>query len=275
MNILSDIIAHKKKEVAERKALYPAKLLEKSVYFSSPGVSLKKYLQRADKTGIIAEIKRKSPSLGVINNYVSVERTSIGYMQAGASALSILTDTRFFGGQNEDLTTARKFNYCPILRKDFIIDEYQVIESKSIGADVILLLANVLDAVQVKELGRLAHSLGMEVLLELREAPELSALNEFVDVAGVNNRNLNDFSVDINQSLKMASLLPAGMLRVSESGLSSAATIHELKQAGYSGFLIGETFMKNSRPELACARLIKEVAEYEERAREPVAAARK
>ena len=133
MSILEKIIAHKRKEVEERKSLYPVKLLEKSTYFNSPTVSLKKYLLREDKVGVIAEFKRKSPSKGIINQYAPVERTSIGYMQAGASALSILTDAEFFGGRNEDLTTARKFNYCPMLRKDFTIDEYQVIEAKSIG----------------------------------------------------------------------------------------------------------------------------------------------
>ena len=144
MTILEQIIEHKRKEVVQRKELYPIKLLEKSIYFSSPTVSLKQYLVREDKIGIIAEIKRRSPSLGMINAYVDVERTSIGYMQAGASAISVLTDQTFFAGKNEDLTIARKFNYCPILRKDFTVDEYQIIEAKSIGADAILLLANVL-----------------------------------------------------------------------------------------------------------------------------------
>ncbi|HXC06316.1 MAG TPA: indole-3-glycerol phosphate synthase TrpC, partial [Bacteroidia bacterium] len=173
MNMLDTIIQHKQKEVQERKALYPVKFLEQSVHFTSPCVSFRKYLLRSDKEGIIAEIKRKSPSKGVINNYVSIEKTSIGYMMAGASALSILTDTKFFGGKNEDLTTARKYNYCPILRKDFMIDEYQVVEAKSIGADVILLLANVLSPARVKELAALARSFGMEVLLEVREEEEL------------------------------------------------------------------------------------------------------
>src|SRR5882762_695076 len=127
MNILDQIIDYKKKEVEERKSIYPEKLLEKSIYFGSPAVSLRRYVLRDDKTGIIAEIKRKSPSKGVINAHISVERTSIGYMQAGASALSVLTDRNFFGGSNDDLTTARKFNFCPILRKDFTIDEYQII----------------------------------------------------------------------------------------------------------------------------------------------------
>src|SRR4051812_48725049 len=121
MNILEKIIEHKRKEVEESKSLYPVKLLEKSIYFNSPVVSLKKYLLREDKVGIIAEIKRKSPSKGMINQHVSIERTSIGYMQAGASALSVLTDLEFFGGKNEDLMMARKFNYCPILRKDFTV----------------------------------------------------------------------------------------------------------------------------------------------------------
>src|SRR6185369_12238394 len=173
MNILEKIVEYKRKEVDERKSLYPVKLLEKSIYFSSPVVSLKKYLLREDKVGIIAEIKRKSPSKGMINQHVSIERTSIGYMQAGASALSILTDTEFFSGKNEDLTMARKFNYCPILRKDFIIDEYQIVEAKSIGADAILLLANVLSASEIKDLAKFAKSIGLEVLLELRDKGEL------------------------------------------------------------------------------------------------------
>jgi len=260
MNILDQIIANKQKEVTERKSLYPVKLLEKTIYFNSPGVSLKKYLLRDDLVGIIAEIKRKSPSKGMINKYVNVERTSIGYMQAGASALSVLTDTEFFAGKNEDLTIARKFNYCPILRKDFIIDEYQIIEAKSIGADVILLLANVLNTAQVKEMAKFAKSLGLEVLLELRDKEELPAINEFVDAVGVNNRNLKDFTVNVDQSLIIGEQIPSDFVRVSESGISDAKTIGKLKKAGFRGFLIGETFMKHSRPELACANLIKEVS---------------
>src|SRR3954471_1740242 len=152
MNILDKILAHKVKEVEERKGLYPVKLLEQSIFFGSQTVSMKKYIQRPDKSGIIAEFKRKSPSKGIINAYASVERTSIGYMQAGASALSVLTDKEFFGGTSEDLMTARKYNFCPIIRKDFTIDEYQIIEAKSIGADAILLIAAVLEPTQLKAL---------------------------------------------------------------------------------------------------------------------------
>src|SRR5918993_1938530 len=167
MNILDQIIEHKRKEVSERKELYPIKFLEQSIFFGTQPVSLKRYIQREDKSGIIAELKRKSPSKGVINPHVSVERTSIGYMQAGASALSVLTDKNLFGGSNEDLTMARKFNFCPILRKDFTIDEYQIIEAKSIGADAILLIAAALDAPRLKTLASFAHTFGLEVLLEV------------------------------------------------------------------------------------------------------------
>ena len=259
-NILEDIIAHKKHEVAERQSLYPTKLLEQSLFFPSTPVSLKKYLQRPDKVGIIAEIKRKSPSKGVIHKHVSVESLSLGYMQAGASALSVLTDTKFFGGTLDDLTTARRFNFCPILRKDFMIDPYQVIEAKSKGADVILLIASAISPQQAKDLGNLAHSLGLEVLLEVHSEAELhSHIGDHVDLVGVNNRNLADFSVSIDTSLKLAEKIPSNFIKVTESGIHDARTIATLKAAGYRGFLIGEAFMKTSKPELACRSLIEQV----------------
>jgi indole-3-glycerol phosphate synthase len=259
MDILEKIIAHKRKEVAERKSLYPVKLLEKSIYFSSPCVSLRKYLLRSDKVGVIAEFKRRSPSKGVINRYAPVERTSIGYMQAGASALSVLTDSEFFGGKSEDLSTARKFNYCPILRKDFTIDEYQVIEARSIGADAVLLLANVLSAKEIKAFSKLAHALGMETLLEVREEQELASFCDDIDAVGVNNRDLRTFKTDVKRSHQLVKKIPADVVRVSESGIDSPQTIIELKKAGFNGFLIGESFMKHSRPEKACADLIASV----------------
>jgi indole-3-glycerol phosphate synthase len=263
MNILEMIINHKKNEVEERKSLYPTKLLERSIYFNSPTVSLKKYLLRTDKVGIISEIKRKSPSKGIINKYISIEKVSIGYMQAGSSALSILTDEKFFGGQNEDLTIARKFNFCPILRKDFIIDEYQIIESKSIGADTILLIGKVLETKKIEELAKFAKSLGLEVLLEINEKEELeSSLNEYIDIVGVNNRNLNDFSVSINQSVKLSEYIPKNFLKISESGITSAKDVYQLKSIGYNGFLIGELFMQSSRPEKACRNFIKHIVEF-------------
>lgn len=264
MNILEKIIAHKQKEVAERKSLYPTKLLEQSLYFTTPVVSLKKYLQREDKTGIIAEFKRRSPSKGDINPYASVERVSIGYMQAGASALSVLTDTAFFGGKNEDLTEARKFNFCPILRKDFIIDEYQLIEARSIGADAVLLIAECLEKEQLGQLAKQAKQLGLEVLMEIHSRAQLDKFVPEVDAVGVNNRNLEDFSVDIATSLDLANDLPKDAVRVSESGLNDPQTVVELRRAGFEGFLIGEYFMKQAEPGKACQEFVQQIQRIEE-----------
>lgn len=265
MDILEKIIQHKHKEVADRKSLYPVKLLEQSLYFNTQPVSLRKYIQREDKSGIIAEIKRKSPSQGIINAHVSVERISIGYMQAGASAISVLTDKEFFGGSNEDLTTARKFNFCPILRKDFVIEEYQIIEAKSIGADVILLIAAALDPATVKRLAAFAHSFGLEVLLEVHNQEELEAnLEVGAGLIGVNNRNLKTFVVDTNISKTLAPLIPNEVVKVSESGISSPDTIIDLKAHGYEGFLMGQNFMEQSRPEEACREFIKKLKAAEQ-----------
>ena len=259
MNILDKIIAHKKIEVADKSSLVPVKLLEKSIYFDSHVVSMKKYIAQEDKTGIIAEFKRKSPSKGAINTNASVESVSIGYMQAGASALSILTDKEFFGGKNEDLTTARKFNFCPILRKDFIIDEYQIIEAKSIGADCILLIAAALEPKRLKELASFAHSLGLEVLMEVHDGEELeSSLNEHLDLVGVNNRSLKTFEVSLGTSFGLVNQIPSEFIKISESGISKPETLMELKKAGFDGFLIGENFMKSARPEQAAYNFMTE-----------------
>ncbi|MCW3076954.1 MAG: trpC, partial [Bacteroidetes bacterium] len=231
MNTLEKIVQQKIKEVEERKSLYPVSLLERSLYFGTAPVSLSTYIARKDKNGIIAEIKRHSPSKGYINKYVNVERTSIGYMQAGASALSVLTDDTFFKGSSEDLKTARKFNFCPILRKDFTIDEYQIIEAKSIGADAILLIAAILTKQQINEFTTLAHSLGMEVLLEIHAEDEITKLNDKVNIVGVNNRDLKTLKIDVNQSLYLSDKIPARFLKISESGIESVDTIMKLRIA--------------------------------------------
>jgi indole-3-glycerol phosphate synthase len=223
---------------------------------------LKKSLMNEANVGIIAEFKRKSPSKGIINEEALIERTTLGYAKGGANALSILTDTEFFGGKNEDLTLARKVNEIPILRKEFIVDEYQIIEAKAIGADAILLLANVLSARKVKEFATTAKFLGMEILLEVREEKELESVNVLIDCIGVNNRNLNDFTVDVKRSFDMVNSIPKGFMKVSESGIDSAKTIDELKKTGFNGFLIGESFMKQREPEVACANLIKEIQSF-------------
>jgi len=260
MTILEEILAHKRKEVAEAQELRPIKLLERSIFYETDSVSMRGYLSRPDKVGIIAEVKRASPSKGMIHEHIDVEQLSIGYMQAGASALSVLSDTKFFSGTNKDVEIARKFNYCPILRKDFMLSEYQVIEAKSIGADCILLIAAALDAQTCKQLAQMAKELGLEVLLEVHNKEEIdSHASEYIDLIGVNNRDLHDFTTDIKTSMELAEHIPADFVKISESGISTADAIVQLKTAGYQGFLIGGYFMEHAHPEDACARLIKEV----------------
>ena len=264
-DVLARIVAHKRQEVAERRSLVPEKVLERSQYLDAPTLSLRQYLRRAELSGIIAEFKRRSPSKGWINEFAPVERTTLGYMQAGAAALSVLTDSEFFGGKNEDLTTARRFNLCPILRKDFVVDAYQLLEARSIGADAVLLIASVLTPNEIRELGRQAKALGLEVLLEVHDKAELDRSLDLaldaVDLVGVNNRDLRDFSVSLERSLQLVEHLPVGLGRVAESGLRTAQDIAALRRAGFEGFLIGETFMRHGRPERACAALVQQLRE--------------
>lgn len=258
MTILDKIIAQKRKEVAEAKTIISIKDLEASAFFGRETVSFKKELQRQDKVGVIAEFKRQSPSKGLINGNAQVSETTSGYINAGATALSVLTDTQFFGGQKEDVTIARKSNAtAPVLRKEFMVDEYQILEAKAMGADVILLLANVLDAKQIKHFAQFAESIGLESLLEVRDKEELQTVNEYVSAVGVNNRNLKDFQVNVSQSFDLVDLIPNEFVKVSESGLSEAKTVKELQAVGFNGFLMGETFMKTENPAQACADFIK------------------
>lgn len=259
MNVLDKIILHKRQEVEERKELVPINILEQSIHFKSSPKSLRKYLLSDNSSGIIAEYKRKSPSKGVINKDVDVAIVASGYQKAGAAALSILTDSKFFGGVDGDIICVRKQIDLPVLRKEFMIDEYQIIEAKSIGADVILLLANVLSKSQIKQFTDIAHSLGLEVLLEIREKDELDSIYMNVDCVGVNNRNLKDFRVNTDQSFELVESIPDSMIKISESGIDSAQIIQELRRVGYKGFLIGETFMKEENPGNACARLINSI----------------
>jgi indole-3-glycerol phosphate synthase len=259
-NILNQIVANKRREVEQNKKLVTIAMMEQSVYFSNKVVSLKSYLGDPNRSGIIAEIKRKAPSSTHPYVKTPIEDLSIKYMQAGASALSVLTDRSYFGGSNQDLIKARDFNFCPILRKEFIIDEYQVVETKSIGADCILLIAACLEPENCVQLARLANSLGLEVLLEIRNETELSThLNDYVDLVGVNNRNLDDFSIDLQTSLKLASLIPDQFLKISESGIRSAEDIQGLQDYGFQGFLIGSHFMHQQYPDEALKKLILEL----------------
>ncbi|CAG5083913.1 indole-3-glycerol phosphate synthase TrpC [Parvicella tangerina] len=258
MNILDKIAQHKRKEVAERKSLYPIQLLEKSIYFDSPTVKMTDYLTRKNASGIIAEFKRQSPSKGAINPYANPEEVPLQYMQAGASALSVLTDNHFFGAKNHDLETARKFNYCPILRKDFMLDEYQIVEAKAMGADCILLIAKMISPAEVKHLADFAKSLDLQVLLEIHNENEIKANEDAsVDLIGINNRNLDTFEVSIEHSIRLAELLPKELIKIAESGINDPNTVNLLKKEGFDGFLIGEYFMKNSNPGEKCQQFIK------------------
>lgn len=249
MNILDEIIAHKIKEVAWAKDHSPLKALEQSELFLRKPYSLTAALRSEGASGIIAEFKRKSPSKGSLNPLASPIPVSSGYIEAGVSALSILTDQKFFGGENDDVRSIRAISSIPILRKDFIIDQYQVAEAKAIGADVILLIAAVLDPAEAKSLARFAHSLGLEVLLEVHDREELERMLDVEpDLIGVNNRNLKTFEVNVDTSRKLAAFIPDSVTKISESGISDVATIHDLREYGFQGFLMGERFMKATDP---------------------------
>lgn len=258
-NILQEIAAHKRKEVATRKETIPVKLLQQSPHYSAPTLSLSQYLARADKSGVIAEFKRKSPSIPNLHLYAEAEQITIGYMRAGASALSVLTDQFYFGGNLEDLKTARKFNFCPILRKDFMLDPYQIHEARSAGADAILLIASLLSAKEAQDLADLANELGMEVLLEVHNEEEIGHWSENMQLIGVNNRNLKTFETRIEHSIELHAKLPSAALKVSESGIKTPADASRLLEAGFDGLLIGGQFMEHAHPEKACLKFIKEL----------------
>ncbi|MET0393565.1 MAG: indole-3-glycerol phosphate synthase TrpC, partial [Chitinophagaceae bacterium] len=219
-NILDEITDYKRAEVSRRKAARSVSELEKSSWFLRETFSLRQSLLDASRTGIIAEFKRRSPSKGLINGTADVAVVTRAYAEAGAAGLSVLTDERFFGGSDEDLLRARD-NSIPLLRKEFIVDEYQIVEAKSIGADAILLIAACLTPAEVKTFSGLAGSLGLEVLLELHAESELDHVCAGTELVGINNRDLKTFSVDMERSLRMAERIPAGKVRIAESGISS------------------------------------------------------
>lgn len=256
MNILDTIIAAKKKEVAQHKSRFSLTELEKKPAFKKEPLSLSGFLLREDKTGIIAEFKRKSPSKGIINDTAAVCEVTGAYVAGGASALSVLTDQEFFGGTLEDLQQATAYD-IPLLRKEFIIDEYQLIESKAWGADAILLIAACLSAKEVKSLSCVAKSAGLNVLLEIHSESEMDHICDEVDVIGINNRDLKTFKVDIMHSVALCRKLPANRIKISESGIDDINTIKFLKQEGFHGFLMGERFMKEPDPGAAFAQFVK------------------
>jgi len=257
MTILEQIIADKIEEIDLKKSIIPIHQLEQSVLFNRPKNSLKNRLMQ-HKSGIIAEHKRRSPSKAIINQNLNVKDVAKGYETAGVCGMSILTDTKYFGGTIEDLMLARASCQLPLLRKDFIIDPYQIFEAKSYGADVILLIAASLTRKEIKTLSVLAKQLDLEVLLEIHNENELNkALMPSLDMIGVNNRNLKTFEVDIKHSKDLSALIPDDFVKVSESGISSTEAIKSLQPFGFQGFLIGETFMKTKKPGLSAAEFIK------------------
>lgn len=256
MNILETIIAHKRKEVEERKGAVPVKELERNGFFFRPTLSPERFIR--ERTGIIAEFKRRSPSKGVINDTVSIADVTRGYTEGGASCLSVLTDGPFFGGCPEDLVVAR-VNAIPILRKDFVVDEYQIVEARSMGADMILLIAACLSPAEVKRLAQFAVSLDLEPLLELHAEEELEHICDATKLVGVNNRDLKTFTVDVERSIRLSRRLPAGRLLIAESGIDNVETIRYMREAGFEGFLMGEYFMKQPDPAIAFASFVKQL----------------
>jgi indole-3-glycerol phosphate synthase len=249
MTILQKIVRDKLKEVEFRKKLIPHNQLEDSVLFDRPKNSLISNLNRISSSGIIAEFKRRSPSKSEINQSLNVFDVAVGYEKAGASGMSILTDQKYFGGSIEDLVIGRSSCTLPILRKEFIIDPYQIIEAKAFGADVILLIASILDKKSIKNLSILAKNLNLEVILEVHNKEELqNNIMPSLDIIGVNNRDLKTFKINLKLSEELSDYIPNEFLKISESGISNVEVIKKLKLFGYKGFLIGENFMKSNNP---------------------------
>ncbi len=261
MNILDQIIADKKKEVAQKKKFIPEMMLRNREDFFDECASLKYSLLEEGATGIIAEFKRKSPSKGWINQDADVLDVIGDYDNYGASGVSILTDEIYFGGTLDDLVNGRLLTDRPILRKDFIIDEYQVIETKAWGADVILLIGACLTKQEVKRLAFKAQQIGLEVLLEIHNEFELDHICGAVDMVGINNRNLKTFKVNVETSLQLGEKIPEQFIKISESGISDANTIHLLRQNGFKGFLMGEIFMKETDPGERFHEFVKQLKE--------------
>ena len=259
MNILDKIVIDKRKEVNLRKSLIPVSQLEQSVLFERQTYSLAQNL-RVSKSGIIAEHKRRSPSKSVINQDLNVQDVARGYENAGVCGMSVLTDVKYFGGAIDDLLIARASCNLPLLRKEFIIDEYQILEAKAYGADVILLIAAILTKAEIKQFSEFAKRLNLDVLLEVHNEEELhKSIMPSLDMLGVNNRNLKTFEVSLETSKLLSDQIPNDFVKVSESGISSVDAIKELQPYGYQGFLIGENFMKTDNPGESAKKFINQL----------------
>jgi len=259
MNILDQIVVDKIKEIDSRKNLIPISQLENSILFERKANSMAEKL-RESKSGIIAEHKRRSPSKSIINQKLNVQDVAKGYQSAGACGMSVLTDSKYFGGSLDDLLLSRASCSLPILRKEFVIDEYQIIEAKAFGADAILLIAAILSESEIEQFSKVAKSLNLDVLLEIHNHLELQkSILPNIDMIGVNNRNLKTFEVSLETSKILSEQIPNEFVKVSESGISSISSIKELQPYGYKGFLIGENFMKTDNPGESAAKFIKDI----------------
>lgn len=255
--ILDEIVAKKRIEIIEKQKTKSIEDFKQTENFIVPVLSAKASILDESKSGIIAEFKRKSPSKGFINKDASVKEIVSGYEKFGASVVSVLTDEDFFGGSFDDLQQAKEILNIPVLRKDFIVDEYQVYETKAIGADLMLLIAECLTKDEVLHLAKTAKEIGLEVLLELHSEDQLEKVNNYIDLIGINNRNLKTFDVDVEKSKQILKQLPKDLIKVAESGISNPETVKDLRESGFQAFLIGENFMKEDNPAFAFEKFVK------------------
>ena len=247
MNILEKIAAAKREEVKSRKVTDPVSILEKSSFFNKKGPSFYEALEKPGPS-VIGEYKRKSPSRGNINPGATIQDVALGYQDAGIAAMSVLTDEEFFGGRNSDLRQVAGLVKIPVLRKDFIVDEYQVVEAKSIGAGAILLIASILTKKEIDTLSGLALKLGMDILFEIHDLSDIDKMSQNIKIIGVNNRNLKTFDISMENSDELYQHLPKECLKVAESGFQTAEDVSLLFKKGYDAFLIGERFMRSDDP---------------------------
>lgn len=264
MNILEEIIVHKRRDLESHKEeLSFSDLYQQTERYINEGIHLPLSMSgslQSSRSGIIAEFKRRSPSKGWIKENGKPNEVPLSYSENGASAISILTNSEYFGGSTDYISIAReRVKSTPILRKEFIIDEYQVYESRLIGSDAILLIASALTINECNQLAKKAHELGLETLLEIHGEEELDYVNEHIDMVGVNNRDLTTFKTDISQSFRLSMILPKEYVLVSESGISNPKSVKELRNVGFKGFLIGETFMSSADPGESLKQFIHEV----------------
>jgi indole-3-glycerol phosphate synthase len=255
MTILDKIAAVKREEVKKRRFTNPVNILERSAFFNKKMPSFYEALAKPAPS-VIGEFKRRSPSRGIINQHADIHDVAMAYQNAGIAAMSVLTDEEFFGGNNSDLQEVAGFLTIPLLRKDFVVDEYQVIEAKAIGAAAILLIASILSKEEIDSLSRKATGLGMDILFEIHDRSDLDKISGNIKIIGVNNRNLKTFEVRMDNSEELLEYLPQNCLKVAESGFHTPEDVAQMFTKGYDAFLIGENFMKSENPGKSAADFI-------------------